>query len=107
MFDERASDAGELNALVQFIQDERPELFLYDSATCVYCYRVRRVIERLKLSVQLLDVDTQPKFRKELVAARGRGTVPVLRLVGRERSVLLPESADIIALLERAYASRH
>jgi glutathione S-transferase len=80
-------------------------LALYYSGWCPYCKRVLRVIEELQLEdrVLLRDVDRDPEHDRELRAARGRGTVPVLRVkhAGGER--WMPESRDIVAFLRARY----
>ena len=78
-------------------------LSLYQFAACPYCARVRQVIEELKAPVELRDVFENPAYRDELVAARGRPTVPVLRCDAEGRSRWMPESADIIAYLRERF----
>ncbi len=64
----------------------------------------RSAIQRLGLDVELRDIRADSKHWDELVAARERGTVPVLKIEaadGAER--WMPESADIIRYLDKAY----
>ena len=74
-------------------------LSLYYSDSCSYCWQVMRAVERYGLAVELRDVDQNPHFREELVSARGRGTVPVLRVEDDEGVTLVPESIDVIRYL--------
>ncbi len=80
------------------------ELALYQFASCPFCTRVRRTIDQLVIDVELRDILLDESHRDELIAERGRATVPVLRITspdGGER--WMPESAEIIAYLEELY----
>jgi glutaredoxin len=81
--------------------DER--LALYYAPTCPFCIRVLRVIEELGIDVELRNVWADDKFREELVEARGRATVPVLRCTSRNLDRWMPESADIIRYLRERF----
>lgn len=79
-------------------------LILYHYEGCPFCSMVRGPMEQLGLSVELRDILRNPVFRDELVSARGRTTVPVLRITsadGQER--WMPESRDIIHYLLQTY----
>lgn len=79
-------------------------LALYESATCPFCIRVRRAIEALGIEVEGRDVWENPQYRQELVAARGRATVPVLQCTAPDGTVRwLPESRDIIRYLQTRF----
>ncbi len=86
---------------------ERPaedRLALYHFDGCPYCSRVRRVIDELGIDVELRDIFENHTYLEELREARGRRTVPVLRIMvagGDER--WMPESADIVRYLEATY----
>lgn len=80
------------------------QLSLYHYDSCFYCSRVRRAIAELGLDIELRDVLLDREHRKDLVAATGRGTVPVLRIrYADDREVWMPESRDIIAFLQRNF----
>jgi len=82
----------------------KDKLALYYLATCPFCIRVLSAIDRLGVEVELREIHEHPGFREELVAVRGRPTVPVLRITspgGDDR--WMPESADIIRYLEKTY----
>ena len=84
---------------------ELDTLILYHSDTCPYCTLVRTAIKRLGIDVELREVFANPESRDELVQARGRATVPVLRIIspdGEER--WMPESRDIVRYLETLIA---
>ncbi len=92
----------------QFIERYAPsptpakdKLALYYSRTCPSCSLVLSAIDRLGIDVELLEIFEEPGYRDELVDARGRATVPVLRITssdGEER--LMPESQDIVRYLK-------
>lgn len=76
-------------------------LVLYHSLSCPFCGFVTSTIERLGLDVELREIFDEPRYREQLVEARGRATVPVLRITssdGEER--WMPESRDIVRYLE-------
>ena len=80
---------------------EKDRLVLYHSSTCPFCKYVTAAIARLGIEVELREIYADTRYRDELLAARGRGTVPVLRIIppdGNER--WMPESRDIVRYLE-------
>ncbi len=83
--------------------EDRLALYHFDS--CPFCRMVRSSIDSLGLDVELRDIFENPQYREELVDARGRATVPVLRITspdGEER--WMPESQDIVRYLESSFA---
>jgi glutaredoxin len=79
-------------------------LALYHYEGCGYCSRVRRQLTRLGVEVELRDIDEEPRFEEELYQARGRRTVPVLRIEEEGGVRWLGESRDILAYLERRFS---
>jgi glutaredoxin len=80
-------------------------LALYYFDGCPFCAVVRATLDRLDIDVELRNVMQDAQHRDALVDARGRATVPVLRITspdGEER--WLPESRDIVNYLESNYA---
>jgi glutathione S-transferase len=76
-------------------------LSLYHRPSCSYCVQVRLAAERMGISLELRDIRQEPRWREELVAARGRATVPVLRIDHADGTTSwLPESLDIIRYLK-------
>jgi len=61
---------------------------------------VRQSIEQLGLEVELRDIQQSPEFRAELVSARNKQTVPVLRIEKDGEVQWMPESRDILAYLQ-------
>ena len=83
--------------------EDRLALYHFDS--CPFCRRVRSSVESLGVDVELRDIFENPQYRDELIEARGRATVPVLRITspdGEER--WMPESQDIVRYLESTFA---
>ncbi len=80
------------------------ELALYHFESCPFCSRVRGIIGRLGIDIELRDILLDESYRDELIAKRGRATVPVLRITSPDGSERwMPESADVIAYLEEPY----
>ena len=80
-------------------------LALYYYPECPYCQRVLRAIDETGAKVELRHVWEQPKYRAELQAARGRTTVPVLRITGKDGDRWMPESLDIVRYLRNRKAA--
>ena len=77
------------------------KLALYHFDSCPFCRMVRSEIDDLGLDVELRDIFESTQYRDELIEARGRSTVPVLRITspdGEER--WMPESHDIVRYLD-------
>jgi len=78
------------------------KLYLYHYDGCLFCWRVKRVIKKLGIDVELRDIWESGEYRQQLLGARGRQTVPVLLEVDVDgRQQWIPESSDIIAYLHR------
>jgi glutathione S-transferase len=81
------------------------DLMLYHYDSCPYCVRVRRALSRLGVEVELRNIDESEQHLEELVKARGRRTVPVLRIRKDGGDVWMPESADIVRYLEQRFGT--
>ena len=80
------------------------KLALYHFQSCPFCAIAREPIERLGVDVELRDIYQDRQHLDELVAARGRATVPVLRITGADgEDRWMPESRDIVHYLEETY----
>ena len=82
----------------------KDHLALYYFDSCPFCIRVLRAIDVLRLDVELRNIFEDRRYLDDLRAARGRTTVPVLRITspdGEER--WMPESADIVRYLQATY----
>lgn len=83
---------------------DEDHLALYHFEGCPFCMRVRRAIDALGIDVELRNIYEDPQHLNALREARGRSTVPVLRITsadGEDR--WMPESADIVRYLEATY----
>lgn len=83
------------------------ELALYEFRGCPFCAMVRRTIDKLAIDVEMRDIHRNDKHWSDLVEARGRATVPVLKITepdGSER--WMPESADIVRYLESTFGEQ-
>jgi len=81
--------------------EEDRGLVLYGRASCPYCIRVYRELERLDVGLELRDTGGGSAHRQELRERTGRTQVPCLFIDDQP----LFESADIVAWL-RAYSDR-
>lgn len=79
-------------------------LALYYFTTCPFCRMVLAALKGLDVEVELLNIHEKNQYLEELVAARGRATVPVLRIESPDGGVRwMPESRDIVRYLETTY----
>ncbi len=79
---------------------------LYHYPSCFFCVRVRRALSSLGIEAELRDIHQDGRWREELVAARGRQTVPVLRIESEDGEVSwMSESRDIVRYLATITAS--
>ena len=82
--------------------DEKLALYYYDA--CPFCQLVLREIRDLGVDVELRNVLHTPEYREELIDVRGRGTVPVLRIMSGDGSDRwMPESRDIVRYLGQRF----
>jgi len=75
------------------------KLSLYQYESCYYCRKVRAALAELGLEIEVRDIHRDRRWLTELVEARGRRTVPVLRIETDEGVEWMPESEDIIQFL--------
>ena len=75
-------------------------LSLYHLSYCPYCMKVRKAADKLGLKLDLIDVNEDSTARTVLLKARGRATVPVLRIPEGRGDRFLGESDDIDAFLQ-------
>jgi glutaredoxin len=81
-------------------------LSLYQTSFCPYCERVRSVMRRIGLDLEIRDINASSAMRMELIEATGRQTVPCLRIDRDDgSSEWMHESADIIEYLEEHFGS--
>ena len=77
----------------------QPQLALYYYPECPYCQRVLRAITETGANVSLRHIWDEQQHRADLQAARGRTTVPVLRIADQDGDRWMPESTDIVRYL--------
>ncbi len=83
---------------------EKDTLALYHFNGCPFCSMVRRAIDSLDIEVELRDIHQDMQHRDDLIEARGRATVPVLRITSSEGEIRwMPESRDIVRYLQETY----
>ncbi|MEO5969127.1 MAG: glutathione S-transferase N-terminal domain-containing protein [Bdellovibrionia bacterium] len=81
------------------------KMSLYQFEQCPFCVRVRRVIRKLSLNIELRDTQKNPKFHEELLKGGGTIQVPCLRIEKDDGSVQwMYESADIILFLRERFS---
>jgi len=81
--------------------------YLYHYNGCLFCWRVKRVINKLGIPVELRDIWKSNDYRRQLIEARGRQTVPVLLEVDADGNEhWIPESRDIIKHLGQLQQQR-
>lgn len=75
---------------------------LYVRDYCGFCNRVMQVVQHLGIDIEVRNIWQNRDYEQELVAATGRGTVPVLAIdEGNDKTRWLPESGDIIRFLQQ------
>ncbi len=78
------------------VDEATEKLKLYHFPTCPFCFRVRRVLKKLKLNIELRDIHQFPEYREELINNGGRSTVPSLRIQQEDGKVRwMYESSEI------------
>ena len=76
-------------------------LSIYGYPQCPFCSRVLRAIDALGLDVEFRNTMQGDEYYRELTAATGRSTVPVLRIESEDGAIeWMSESIDIVAYLE-------
>lgn len=78
----------------------QPELVLYISPLCGFCHYVMSAIQQLGLDVEIRNIAANRSDLEDLYNARGRATVPVLRIISPEGEQWMPESRDIVRYLQ-------
>lgn len=75
-------------------------LALYVTPMCGFCHWVISQIQELGIEVEIRDIYMDENHREALYNARGRLTVPVLRINAEDNEQWMPESRDIVAYLQ-------
>ena len=83
------------------IRQRTSHLSLYQFEACPFCVKVRFVLKRLNLPIELRDAKNNPQYKKELTEQGGDHQVPCLRIEEAGKPVQwLYESSAIIRYLE-------
>ena len=93
-----------LNRCMRSESAAEDKLALYHFDSCPFCRMVRSAVDELGIDVEFRNIMESAEHRDDLIAARGRATVPVLRITspnGVDR--WMPESRDIVRYLQDAY----
>lgn len=70
-------------------------MVLYQYYSCPYCVKIRRIIHRLNVRIELRDIRKNESYRKELEDKGGKLQVPCLRINNKENLIWLYESNEI------------
>ena len=65
----------------QKLDSETKNITLYQFRTCPFCIKVKRMIRRLSLNIEMRDAQFDEKAREELLAQGGKVMVPCLKIV--------------------------
>lgn len=79
------------------------DLALYHYETCPYCRKVRNVIDRLGLSIEMRNTREKSEYRDQLMEGGGKNQVPCLRIDRDDDTKWMYESDDIIGFLEHTF----
>ncbi len=83
----------------------KDKLALYYFDGCPFCNMVRSAIDQLGIDVELRNIMLESQHHDDLIEARGRATVPVLRITSPDSEERwMPESRDIVSYLQKMYA---
>ena len=52
------------------------KVIIYSSLTCPYCYKAKKLLNKLKISFTEISVDSKPKIREEMAIKAGKTSVP-------------------------------
>jgi len=88
------------------IDQETAKLTLYHFKSCPFCVKVRRVMKRQSLSIEMLDAKRDPSAHKELLEGGGKVKVPCLKITDDNGDVSwMYESKDIAQYLNQRFAT--
>ena len=85
------------------VDHETQKLALYQFHRCPFCVRVRRMIDRLNLSIEYRDAKNNAQHRNDLSVGGGKIKVPCLRIEEEDRVTWLYESLAINNYLQKRF----
>jgi glutathione S-transferase len=80
----------------------RPKLKLYKADWCGYCVRVMRVLDKLGLDYDAIEVPIPHSQRRDVLAISGQAEVPVLV----DGDIVIDDDDRIIPYLEATYGKK-
>ncbi|MBK5002866.1 glutaredoxin [Pseudomonas sp. S31] len=87
------------------VDEAAKSLALYQFHACPFCVKTRRNLHRLNVPVALRDAKNDPVHRQALLEGGGRVKVPCLRIEEDGQVTWMYESKDIIAYLDKRFAT--
>lgn len=81
------------------VEEELKSYSLYQFSACPFCIKVRRVMRKLNLPIELRNANKDEKLKSQLLASGGSPKVPCLK-IGDE---WMYDSKVIIAYLENKF----
>ncbi len=82
------------------VEKELENYSLYQFNACPFCIKVRRVMRRLNLPIEIKNANTDEQIKAELLEKGGSPKVPCLRI----GDTWMYESNDIIEFLDKKFA---
>ncbi len=87
------------------VDAEVKSLTLYQFKTCPFCIKVKRMMKRLSLNIEMLDAQYDTQVREELLSQGGRVSVPCLKITNQQgETTWMYESSEINQYLEQRFA---
>lgn len=84
-------------------ESSSPTLALYYYNSCPFCVMVVDGAKRMGVDMELRNIHSDDAHYEALHTARGRTTVPVLRITKDGKDQWMPESRDIMDYLKQNY----
>ena len=78
------------------VEEELKSYSLYQFSACPFCIKVRRVMRKLNLPIELRNANSDEKLKSELLAKGGSSKVPCLKIGDQ----WMYESSVIVKYLE-------
>ncbi|MBN4080150.1 glutathione S-transferase N-terminal domain-containing protein [Beggiatoa alba] len=87
------------------VDSEAKSLTLYQFKTCPFCIKVKRMIKRLSLNIEMLDAQYDALNRNELLSQGGKIAVPCLKITDLQgKTTWMYESSTINQYLQQRFA---
>ena len=86
------------------VDKKASQMALYQFSACPFCVKVRRVMKRKSVNIELRDVKNNRQYRAELAAGGGRIKVPCLRIEKEGKVEWMYESSDIVSYIKTEFA---